>query len=177
MRRKRGHGNTLAAWIAGIFVFGADFFSKAAVHAFLPLMQRASPWYPYGGIPLFRDFLGIEFSITHATNTGAAWGVLGGYQVPLLIVRILLIVCLAVYTALFAEQRRKLPFALILSGAAANVADYFLYGHVVDMFHFVFWGYSYPVFNIADSSIFIGVLWLIATHFQSNAKTAESCQD
>ena len=45
-------------------------------------------------------------------------------------------------------------------GALCNILDYFFYGHVIDMLHFVFWGYDYPVFNVADSFICIGVFWL-----------------
>jgi signal peptidase II len=41
------------------------------------------------------------------------------------------------------------------------VLDYLLYGHVIDFFHFVFWGYSFPIFNCADSYITLGVLGLI----------------
>lgn len=115
--------------------------------------------YPHEGMAVFRDWLGgINFSISHVTNTGAAWGMLSTFDKALLILRIVLIVFIAVYLFAFNMKReRQLPFALILTGAIGNVVDHFVYGHVVDMFHFSFWGHSFAVFNIADATIFSGV--------------------
>lgn len=151
----------LAAYV-GIAILLADFLSKFFVQQFLPKMNHFFLWYPYGGIGVFKDFLGIEFTITHATNKGAAWGILSDWQQPLLYFRLFLIAFLFIYIVFFNKRRSwEIPFVMILAGAIANVVDYFLYGHVIDMLHFVFWGYSYPVFNIADASIFIGVAWLL----------------
>jgi signal peptidase II len=50
---------------------------------------------------------------------------------------------------------------LIIAGGIGNILDYFIYGHVVDMFHFILWGYSFPVFNVADASIFMGIVSLL----------------
>jgi signal peptidase II len=36
-----------------------------------------------------------------------------------------------------------------------------LYGHVVDFLHFTFWGYSFPIFNLADTYITLGVIGLL----------------
>lgn len=146
----------------GIFVFVADFISKYLTNAYLPQMKQNWLWYPYGGIGVFKNFLGIEFSLSHQINHGAAWGVLSDYQLPLLILRIILIAILVIYTVFFNKHtNRNIPLALIIAGAAGNVVDYFIYGHVVDMLHFVLWGYDFPVFNIADSAIFIGVTALL----------------
>ncbi|MFI5335094.1 MAG: signal peptidase II [Chlamydiales bacterium] len=45
---------------------------------------------------------------------------------------------------------------------------------MIDMFHLFFWGYSYPVFNIADASIFLGIVWLLFQSFvrKKNAITS-----
>lgn len=146
----------------GIFVFAADFISKYLTNAYLPQMQRNWLWYPYGGIGVFKDFLGIEFSISHQINRGAAWGALADYQIPLLYLRIALITILIIYALFFNKHTNwGIPIALIIAGATGNVVDYFIYGHVVDMLHFVLWGYDFPVFNVADSAIFIGVTSLI----------------
>lgn len=150
------------ASLIGILVIAADFITKYLVHTFLPLMNQSNGMYPYGGIGVFKNVLGVEFSITHATNTGAAWSLFSDFPHALLWLRIGLIVILAGY--LYKQKSLKLQIALslILAGAIGNVIDYFVYGHVVDMFHAVLWGYDYPVFNIADSAIFIGIgLYLI----------------
>lgn len=146
----------------GLFILIADQLSKFLTHAYLPLMNHQTLWYPYGGIGIFKNFLGIEFSISHQINRGAAWGVLSEYQMPLLYARIVLISILIIYCLFFNKHKNwNIPLALIIAGAIGNVIDFFLYGHVVDMLHFILWGYDFPVFNIADSAIFIGISWLL----------------
>jgi len=165
MARSKQYSNAL--WLV-IFLFTLDFVTKLATHFYLPLMSRQMLWYPYGGIGVFRNVLGIEFSIVHATNQGAAWGVFADYQLVLTVLRVLFVGALISYAWLYHQKSRaKVPLMLIICGATANIIDYFIYGHVVDMFHFVFWGYDYPVFNVADSTIFIGIAWLL---FSSKAK-------
>ncbi len=150
----------LLLWGALILVL--DLASKWATNAFLPLMAVSTPLYPYGGIPVFRNFLGIEFSLSHLTNTGAAWGAFGDKTFWLLTLRLLLISGLIVFYLRFNQvPKRQIPLTLIIAGALGNVLDLAFYGHVIDMFHFIFWGYDYPVFNIADSAICIGAASLI----------------
>lgn len=127
--------------------------------------------YPYGGIAVFQDFFGIDFSIVHATNRGAAWGILSSYQYVLLVGRITLILAALVWMVFYNKNRNySLPLALIITGAIANVVDTFFYGHVIDMLKFTFWGYEYPVFNVADSAIFVGVFWMIFATKQVEVK-------
>lgn len=153
--------------LLGFVVLFADMATKYLTQAHLPLMGNSLPWYPYGGIGIFENFYGIEFSITHATNLGAAWGVLADYSRLLFVFRLVLIAGLLVYFPKTSGLTRY-GFALILAGAIGNVIDILLYGHVIDMIHFVFWGYDYPVFNIADSAIFIGVLLSLGKQYASN---------
>lgn len=118
--------------------------------------------YPYGGIGVFPDFYGIEFSLVHATNKGAAWGTFSEFGSLLLIARLFLIAFLIYYFLKHTSFYIRLPLTLIIAGAMGNIIDIFLYGHVIDMFHFILFGYDYPVFNIADSAICIGIaLYLI----------------
>lgn len=139
-----------------------DFFVKSWVSTHIPLMGTVSFQYPYGGIAVFQNFSGIDFSINHVINTGAAWGILATFSKPLFILRIIVVIALFIYALFFNEKReRDLPFLLILTGALGNIIDFFIYGHVIDMFYFVFWGYSYPVFNLADSWICIGISLLV----------------
>jgi len=50
-----------------------------------------------------------------------------------------------------------LGLGLVIGGAVGNVIDRFLYGAVVDFFHFHAFGYSWYVFNVADAAIVLGV--------------------
>lgn len=147
-------------WI-GLLVLLADQVIKGLVYIYLPVIDSSLYWYPYGGIGIFHHWGGIEFSINHMTNTGAAWGVLGSYQLPLVLVRIGLILGMVIYLFYFNNHFSwQLPLLLIIAGAIGNVFDFFIYGHVVDMFHFIFWGFDFPVFNLADSAISLGIIAL-----------------
>lgn len=144
--------------LLGFAIIFVDFFTKEWVCR-EDAAHTASSSLPY---VVFSDFLGIRLQITHAINTGAAWGVLADFPGSLVLIRILLISGLIVYmTTLNTRQNWKLPLTLIISGALGNVIDYFRYGYVVDMIQFRFWGYEYPVFNVADSAIFIGSFWIL----------------
>ena len=142
----------------GLILFLFDQSTKAWVSLSLPIVDPFAYVYPYGGIGIFHHVGGLEFSINHMTNKGAAWGMLDHYQYPLLLVRIALVVGLCVYLGYFNRHASwRLPLVMIIAGAAGNVLDFFTYGHVVDMFHVVIRGYDFPVFNIADSAISLGV--------------------
>lgn len=148
-------------WI--LFFFAALFLiidaaSKYWVNAHLPSIQSSIPLYPYGGIAVFQNAFGIDFSINKTLNTGSAWSLFSSFPHALLIARIAIVVALMSYTLFFNKDRRRdLPLLLILTGAVGNIVDFFIYGAVIDMFHFVLWGYSYPIFNVADMLIFFGV--------------------
>lgn len=146
----------------GILVMVVDALTKVFVHLYLPHVSQVPPVYPYGGIPVFENILGVQFSISHMTNTGAAWGAFGDFPAFLLGLRALLIVLLIVYFLFKAADAYAFPLALIIAGALGNVIDTAIYGHVVDMLQFKFWGYQYPWFNLADTSIFLGVCSLAA---------------
>lgn len=159
----------------GLFILGLDLFTKYWVQAHIPLVDWQTS-YPYDGIGVFRDFFGIEFSIVHVTNHGVAWGALGEYQLPLVILRICLIFGMAIYLLHYNRRRSWVfPLTLVLFGAIGNVIDYFIYGKVIDMFYFVLWGYRYPVFNVADSAVTVGVLWIvfITPFFEKKLQTSE----
>lgn len=149
------------AFIVLLFVLLVDALSKIFIEVNIPPTSSYILDYPYGGIPVFKDFFGVEFSIVHVINKGAAWGAFPHYQQELLYVRLALVAALFAYL-LFALKTpgAEIPLALVIAGALGNVIDTFLYGHVIDMLHFILWGYDFPSFNIADSAICLGVVWL-----------------
>ena len=124
---------------------------------------------PFQGISVFHNLGGIDFSLEHVRNTGAAWGVFSSLQEYLLwgrcaiIIALLCCICFSSFSL-----GRKACFSLIVAGAIGNVLDFFIYGHVVDMFHFCFWGHSFAVFNVADSMIFCGVVFLFFQQTREN---------
>jgi signal peptidase II len=152
-----------------------DYATKGLINFYLRPWEHAPSFFPYGGISVFQNFLGIDFCIHHVTNRGAAWGVGGGLQDFLMIFRICVVVGLMVYMRLSPKAKEyRYPLTMIIAGGLGNIIDYFIYGHVIDMFHFNFWGYSYPVFNVADASIFLGIVWLLSHSFIRKKRTSNA---
>lgn len=138
-----------------------DQLVKVYVHYHIFPTSIASSSYPYGGFAVFSDWYGIDFAITHVINKGAAWGAFAYFHDYLLYVRLLIIGGLFSYLFFVkAGNFRKGCLLLIAMGAIGNVLDTFIYGHVIDMFYFIFWNYRFPVFNLADATIFSGVCLL-----------------
>ena len=140
-------------------LFLLDFFSKMGVIFWM---------FPGQEIPIFSHFFGIRFSLNYVVNTGAAWGLFSSQPQFLLMVRILIIAFMIRYLISSQTKDKKTgALWLIVIGAIGNVIDYVLHGHVVDFLHFSFWGYSFAVFNFADSYITMAVLFMILSSFRS----------
>lgn len=151
-------------FFVGIFssLLLVDILTKYYTYLYIPKMSWSHPSFPFGGIGIFSNFFGISFSLNHVENLGAPWGIFSAYSSFLFVARLLIIASLVFYVSYFNRiKARQFPLWLIITGAVGNVIDYISYGHVIDMFHFIFWGYSYPVFNVADSMICSGIVLLI----------------
>jgi signal peptidase II len=145
-----------------IFLLIMDVFSKYIVYKNIPIMGWTNPIYPYGGIGIFKNFLKISFSIVHVQNTGAAWGVFSNYTKLLFFFRVLIVIFLVMYILFFNKDKKKdIPLVLITTGAIGNILDIIFYNKVIDMFYFQIFKFSYPVFNLADAMITIGIIYLI----------------
>lgn len=99
-------------------------------------------------------------ALTNLRNNGAAWSILEGQQWFFSLVTV---VALAVILYLFYRWRHNprllLPLSFILAGAVGNFIDRIQHGYVVDMFETLFM--NFPVFNVADCCLTIGVVWLV----------------
>lgn len=164
-------GKTSFIFVFCLVLLGLDAALKLYTYETIAPMRWSSCVYPYGGIPVFKDFFGIDFSLNYVMNKGAAWGAFSMFQEYLLYARFLIMGGLLSYL-IFVKLpfSKKFALSLVLTGAVGNVIDFFLYHHVVDMFHFCFWGYSFPVFNIADAVIFCGVATLLLQGLLENSK-------
>ena len=106
-------------------------------------------------------------SWTYLQNTGAAFSILaGGGEVQkafLLSVSVLVSVIIFLWIHKTSEYQRQKLFGqfLLLSGAVGNLIDRAQYGYVVDFIDMHVNGFYWPVFNLADGFIFIGVLLLL----------------
>ena len=102
------------------------------------------------------------FHITHARTTGAAFSLLEG-ATPLLAMAAVLVIADIVYTARSAGPHLPLSLALALGlplgGALGNLWDRLRLGYVTDLFDFQL--INFPVFNVADSAITVGICLLV----------------
>lgn len=111
--------------------------------------------------------LGI-ISITRVYNTGAAFGILQGMTSFLLIFSLLVIIFLIIYMLKNHEKLntlQTLAIAMILGGTAGNFFDRLFYGYVVDFIKLNF--IDFPVFNMADLFINIGVILIFTALFSA----------
>lgn len=105
--------------------------------------------------------------ITSHRNRGAAWGILEGQMWFFYIITIIVIVGLVYYIQKMAKQHALLgiSLALMLGGAVGNFIDRVFRQEVVDFVHTYIINYSFPIFNIADAALTIGVGFLIIYMF------------
>lgn len=134
--------------VAGIIV-ALDQSTKALVKANLAIEEY---WVPWGWLEPFAR-------IVHWKNTGAAFGMLPGFGDVFTILAIIVSLAILYY---FPQVPRedwplRLAMGLQLGGALGNLIDRLTVGYVVD---FISVG-NFPVFNVADASISIGVAVLI----------------
>ncbi|MCC0178199.1 lipoprotein signal peptidase [Waterburya agarophytonicola K14] len=108
------------------------------------------------------------FHLTYVINTGAAFSVFSG-QVEILrwvslIVSLLLIIFVWYSPRMILLE--QLGYGFVLAGAVGNGIDRFLFGYVVDFLDFRL--INFPVFNIADVSINVGVVLLLLATFSKS---------
>ncbi|MEK6963197.1 MAG: signal peptidase II [Nanoarchaeota archaeon] len=106
------------------------------------------------------------FSLHLVTNTGASFSLFQGMN-SLFIWISLMVIGFIVYYWDQVEAQNKLAMTLIVSGIIGNFIDRILLGHVIDFIDFKIW----PVFNIADSCITIGVIWLLYREYKLYLKS------
>ena len=97
-------------------------------------------------------FLPGFLQLTRVHNYGAAWSSFSGKTVLLVAVTAVLLVAVA-YLLLRRIVRHPL---LILGGGVGNIIDRIANGYVVDMFDLLL--FDYPVFNLADCFVVVGVI-------------------
>jgi len=118
----------------------------------------------YGGEP--QVVLPGFFNLVYVRNPGAAWGMLGGQQVILILLSIVVLVLLAVFhrRVLNPTLDHRIALGLILGGILGNLIDRIKFGWVTDFLDFHIGTHHWPSFNVADSAICIAVgLYLLSS--------------
>ena len=146
-------------WVSGVVLL-ADQCTKLLADAMLTLYQPVAVM-PY-------------LAMRKAYNSGAAFSFLAdesGWQRWFFIVLALIVITVLVVWLRrlpVAEVRARLALALILGGAAGNVIDRLVYGHVIDFIDVYYESWHWPAFNVADSAIFAGACLLLLDAFQGS---------
>ncbi len=102
----------------------------------------------------------FNFQLVH--NYGAAWGILAGRQVFLLM---LSLVFLGIFIFYYVKEKNKtwllnITYGFLIAGCLGNIYDRLILGYVRDFIQFDFWK-SFPVFNFADVALVIGVVLFV----------------
>lgn len=102
------------------------------------------------------------FSLYYLKNTGAAFSILGDKTLFLIIFSIVCLIILKNYTKTLKRVTTLtiISLGIMMGGIVGNLFDRVIYKGVIDYLSFNFFGYSFPVFNIADIGITIGAILL-----------------
>lgn len=129
------------------------------------LFDQISKWLIVKNMKLSESIVVIKdfFSITSHRNSGAAWGILQNQMIFFYIITLIVVIGIIYYMQKYAKESRLLAIALglLLGGAIGNFIDRIFRKEVVDFLDFKIINYNYPIFNLADSALFIGVGILI----------------
>ncbi|MCM3587115.1 signal peptidase II [Mesobacillus maritimus] len=133
-------------YIIAVLIILLDQFTKWLVVKYMELGES---------IQLIENFL----YLTSHRNRGAAWGILQGKMWFFYIITVIVIVALVLYLEKEAKNNKLmgLSIALMLGGAIGNFIDRVFRKEVVDFVNTYIFGYDFPIFNVADSALVIGV--------------------
>ncbi len=134
-----------------IVILALDQISKYLVQLYLS---------PVGSsLPVIGGFL----QLTNVHNTGAAWGMLEGFR-WLFIPMTLIVAAVLVYVIIRFRKKltlfSRITLALLFAGAVGNFIDRVSLSYVRDFLDITPW-FSFPVFNVADSALSVGCVFLV----------------
>lgn len=145
-------------YIIAIFILLFDQISKSLIEIYFKLNES---------FVIVKDF----FNITIAHNTGGAWSILNNHSYLFIIFSVIALIVLIRFMFQFKNNlRNNIAFACTVAGIMSNLADRLFLGYVRDFLDFKVLGYDYPIFNIADIAIVVGVLLLIVAIFKGEDK-------
>lgn len=141
---RRVSSSWLKATVVALLVVALDQISKATARAELVRGETVAV------LP------GLD--LTKSSNDGVAFGLLGGGQAAVVIFTVVAVAVLLFYFGRHSKRSLLwLPTGLLLGGAIGNLIDRLTYDSVTDFIKLPLW----PVFNVADIAITVGVIILV----------------
>ena len=135
---------------------------KKIIYIFIVLLLDQATKCIIGTSNFFYEVIPDFFYIDYTSNTGAAFSILSGHNIILVLLTIAL--CVMIYHIMYSYKESKLnnaAFGLMFGGILGNLADRLFIGYVRDFISFKFGSVFFPTFNVADMAICIGALLLI----------------
>lgn len=146
-------------YIISLIIFILDQISKSIISTYLKLNDS---------IEIIKDF----FYIRYINNKGASWGILENNRFLLIFLSVIAIIIIIRYSYSFKKTKlNTYGFGLLLGGILGNLSDRIMFGYVKDFLDFIIFRYDFPVFNIADISIVVGVMLLIISIIKGEDKS------
>ena len=144
-----------SGWRGGLFLI---------IAAFVVALDQTSKLWVSSHLDLYETIPLVGcLSLTHARNTGSAFGLFANQAFLLTLVAIVgLMVILLFYRYLSRFNILGiLALALVFGGALGNLIDRLRFGYVTDFVDVRLWGdFHWPTFNVADSAITVGSIVL-----------------
>ncbi len=100
------------------------------------------------------------FNLVYLENTGSAFGMFKSLGNLFFIIVSLFAIGFVTFL-LIKERDNKICYALVIGGAFGNLADRIIYGYVIDFIDIHIAGAHWPVFNIADACLTVGIFLLL----------------
>jgi signal peptidase II len=121
------------------------------------------------------EILGDSLRFTYIENPGMAFGIEFGGQLffTLFAGRATVIIFIYIIRARAEKISLRLALAMILGGAIGNLIDRFMYGKVVDFVDVGFGTTRWPIFNVADSAVTVGMIMMITIVLFDRSKSDE----
>ncbi len=150
---------TIYYYAIAIIVIIVDQFTKWLVVQNMELRQS---------IPIIENV----FHLTSHRNAGAAFGMLQGQMWLFFIATIAVLIIVPYYIQKEGKNNPLfgITMGLVLGGAIGNFIDRLLFGEVVDFLDVYIGTYNFPIFNVADSALVVGVGMLIIYVFKEEKK-------
>ena len=116
------------------------------------------------------------FSITYVKNDGAAWSILSGNTIFLILISIvaLLIIIMYVFKNSDIKTFEFMNYSILIGGILGNLFDRIKFGSVIDYLDFKIFNYNFPIFNFADMCIVVSIFLLLIYFIKSEAKNARN---
>lgn len=120
---------------------------------------------------VFNNF----FYLIYTKNTGAAFSILSDYTYLLILISGIVLIYINNYLSTTKVNKWQIiSYSFIIGGIFGNLIDRIFYGYVIDFLSFKIFGYYFPIFNLADTFVCIGVFLYVIDIIRSGRNEINS---